>query len=111
MHNVHGIKNEKDEFNWAQTKAGLADTKDLKKAGLIEVKCDVHGWMKAYLWVVKHPFFAVTGENGTFELPKLPPGTYTIEAWHEVPKLKSEPQSVTIGDGETKEIVFKFAAK
>jgi plastocyanin len=111
MHNVHGIKNEKDEFNWAQTKAGLEDTKDLKKAGRIEVKCDVHGWMKANIWVLKHPFFVVTGENGTFELPKLPPGTYTIEAWHEVDKLKSEPQSVTVGDGETKEIVFKFAAK
>ena len=113
MHNVHGIntKTEKDEFNWAQTKAGLEDTKELKKAAVIHIKCDVHGWMGANLIVVKHPFFAVSGPDGSFTLPKLPPGTYTIEAWHEVEKLASQPQSVTVGDGETKEIVFKFAVK
>ncbi len=113
MHNVHGVnrKTEKDEFNWAQTKAGLEDTKDLKKAGHVAIKCDVHGWMGANLWIVKHPFFAVTGEDGAFELPKLPPGTYTIEAWHESEKLGKKTQSVTVADGETKEIVFKFASK
>ena len=75
------------------------------------VKCDVHGWMTAWVVVEKHPFFAVTAADGSFQLPKLPPGTYTIEVWHEVDKLKSDAQSVTIGDGETKEIVFKLAVK
>jgi plastocyanin len=113
MHNVHGVnrKTEKDEFNWAQTKAGLEDTKDLRKAGQIAIKCDVHGWMGASLWIVKHPFFAVTGADGAFTLPKLPPGTYTIEAWHESDKLGTRTQSVTVADGETKEIVFTFAIK
>ncbi len=108
MHNVHGVneKTEKDEFNWAQTKAGLEDTKELKKAGHVVIKCDVHSWMGANLWIVKHPFFAVTGEDGAFTLPKLPPGTYTIEAWHE--KLGTRTESVTVGDAETKEIAFKF---
>jgi plastocyanin len=111
MHNVHGVnlKTERDEFNWAQTKAGLEDTKDLKKAGGIHIKCDVHGWMGAHLWIVKHPFFAVTGEDGAFTLPKLPPGTYTIEAWHE--KLGTKTASVTVGDGEAKEVSFSFSAK
>lgn len=113
MHNVHGVnrKTEKDEFNWAQTKAGLEDTKELKKAGLVGIKCDVHGWMGANLWIVKHPFFAVTGADGTFTLPKLPPGTYTIEAWHESEKLGTQTQSVTVGDGETKEVAFTFSVK
>lgn len=113
MHNVHGVnrKTEKDEFNWAQPKAGLEDTKDLKKAGHVAIKCEVHAWMNAHLWIVKHPFFAVTGEDGAFTLPKLPPGTYTIEAWHESEKLGTQTQSVTVGDGETKEIVFMFASK
>ena len=111
MHNVHGVnqKTAKDEFNWAQTKAGLEDTKDLKKAGHVAIQCDVHAWMNANLWIVKHPFFAVTGEDGAAMLPKLPPGTYTIEAWHE--KLGTQTQSVTVADGETKEITFTFAAK
>ncbi|MCK6460261.1 MAG: carboxypeptidase regulatory-like domain-containing protein [Planctomycetes bacterium] len=111
MHNVHGInkKTSKDEFNWAQTKAGLEDTKELKKAGGIEVKCDVHGWMSSHVWIVKHPFFAVTGEDGAFTLPKLPAGTYTIEAWHE--KLGTKTASVTVGDGEAKEVSFSFSLK
>jgi plastocyanin len=111
LHNVHGInqKTEKDEFNWGQAKQGLEDTKDLKKAGHIRIKCDIHAWMNANLWIVKHPFFAVTGADGAFTLPKLPPGTYTIEAWHESEKLGGvQTQSVTVADGETKEIVFKF---
>jgi len=111
MHNVHGInkKTEKDEFNWAQTKAGLEDTKDLKRAGQINVKCDVHGWMGATIFIVKHPFFAVSAEDGTFTLPKLPAGTYTIEAWHET--LGTQTEHVTVGDGEAKEVSFSFSAK
>jgi plastocyanin len=111
MHNVHGInmKSNKDEFNWAQTKAGLEATKELKKPGAIYVKCDVHGWMGAYVMVEKHPFFAVTGADGAFDLAKLPPGDYTIEAWHE--KLGSQTQDVTVGAGEAKEITFAFSMK
>ncbi len=113
MHNVHGVnlKTEKDEFNWAQTKAGLEETKDLKKAGRLAIMCNVHSWMNANLWILKHPFFAVTGPDGAFTLPKLPPGTYTIEAWHEREKLGTQTQSVSVADGETKEIAFTFTAK
>ena len=71
-------------------------------------KCDVHGWMNAYVGVLDHPYFATTGADGTFELKTLPPGTYTIEAWHE--KLGATTQSVTLGPKETKEIMFTFKA-
>ena len=50
---------------------------------MIPVKCNVHPWMRAYIGVVSHPFFAVTGDDGTFTIKGLPPGTYTLEAWHE----------------------------
>ena len=71
-------------------------------------KCDVHGWMNAYVGVLDHPYFAVTGADGKFELKALPPGTYTIEAWHE--KLGAQTQSVTIGEKETKDVTFTFKA-
>jgi plastocyanin len=104
MHNVHAtdMKSGRDFFNWAQAKKGMEATKTLKRASFYRVKCDVHGWMGSHLMVCKHPFFAVTKLDGAFTLAKLPPGTYTIEAWHE--KLGTQTASVTVGDGETKEI-------
>jgi carboxypeptidase family protein len=68
----------------------------------------VHGWMNAYVGVLDHPYFAVTAADGTFDLKSLPPGTYTIEAWHE--KLGPMMQSVTVGQKETKEVNFAFKA-
>jgi hypothetical protein len=75
---------------------------------MVPFKCDVHGWMNAYVGVLDHPYFAVTGKDGKFDLKTVPPGTYTIEAWHE--KLGAMTQSVTLGPKETKEITFTFKA-
>ncbi len=73
---------------------------------MIPVKCNVHPWMKAYIGVVDHPFFAVTGKDGAYELKGLPPGTYTVEAWHE--KLGPMEQQVTVAASETKTVEFSF---
>jgi hypothetical protein len=73
---------------------------------LIPFKCDVHSWMRAYVGVVSHPYFAVSGKGGTFELRTIPPGTYTIEAVHE--KLGRQTQTVTLGEKDAKEITFTF---
>ena len=75
---------------------------------MIPVKCNVHPWMKSYIGVVEHPFFAVSKEDGTFEIKGLPPGDYTIEAWHE--KLGTSTQKVTVGPKETKSVDFTFKA-
>ena len=75
---------------------------------MIPFKCDVHGWMNAYVGVLPHPFFAVTDASGAFSLKGLPPGTYTIEAWHE--KLGTSSQTVTLGAKDAKAITFTFAA-
>lgn len=108
MHNVHAtdMKSGRDFFNWAQAKKGMESTKTLKRASFYRVKCDVHGWMGSHLMVVKHPFFAVTKDDGKFMFAKLPPGSYTIEAWQE--KLGTQTASVTVGDGETKEVKLSF---
>ena len=73
---------------------------------MVPFKCDVHGWMNAYVGVVANPYFAVTDKDGKFELKSLPPGTYTIEAWHE--KLGTQTASVTIAAKESKDITFTF---
>jgi hypothetical protein len=74
---------------------------------MVPFKCDVHGWMHAYAGVLDHPYFAVTSGGGRFELQNVPPGTHTIEAWHE--KLGARTQSVTLGEKESREISFTFA--
>ena len=68
---------------------------------VIPFKCDVHGWMNAYVGVLDHPYFAVTKTDGMFSIPNLPPGTYTLAAWHE--RLGTQTQSITVG-GERIEV-------
>jgi hypothetical protein len=62
--------------------------------------------MKCYVGIFEHPFFAVTGEDGTFELPTLPPGEYEITAWHET--LGTQTQTITLEDGEPATVDFTF---
>ena len=73
------------------------------------MKCNVHAWMHATFAVLKNSHFAVTGEDGAFELPNLAPGTYTITAWHE--SYGDQTQELTITGSETKTVNFVFRAK
>jgi plastocyanin len=107
LHNVHAIPANNREFNKSHPLAGISHTHTFSTAEvMVPFKCDVHRWMNAYVGVLDHPFFAVTGSDGAFELNGLPPGTYTIEAWHE--KLGTQTQSVTIGDRQTSDVAFTF---
>ena len=107
LHNIHALPKANREFNNGQPIQGMKMTHTFTaKEVMVPFKCDVHGWMNAYVGVLDHPYFAVTGNDGTFSLASLPAGTYTIEAWHE--KLGASTQSVTIAAKETKEITFSF---
>jgi plastocyanin len=107
LHNVHAIPENNREFNKAHQLAGIKHTHVFStREVMVPFKCDVHKWMHAYLGVLDHPFYAVTGDNGAFELKGLPPGTYTIEAWHE--KLGTRTQTVTIGEKQTGNVAFTF---
>jgi hypothetical protein len=107
LHNVHGMPETNREFNQGQPVQGMKNTVAFTAPEvMIPFKCDVHSWMNAYVGAVNHPYFAVTGSGGKFELKTVPPGTYTIEAWHE--KLGRQTQTVTIGDKESKDLTFTF---
>jgi plastocyanin len=109
LHNVHATPKNSAEFNVGMPTKGMEITKKFKNPEImVHIKCEVHPWMSAYAGVLDHPFFAVAGTGGAFQLPVLPAGTYTIEAWHE--KLGAQTQEVVVGDGETKEITFTFQA-
>lgn len=104
--NVDAAKNPK--FNQGQgPNAPAIEKQFLRAETLIPVKCNQHPWMRAYIGVLGHPFFAVSGQDGKFEIKGLPPGTYTVVAWHE--RLGEKTQSVTVGDKESKEQNFSFA--
>jgi plastocyanin len=109
LHNIHAVPKNNTEFNTGQPIQGMKmDHTFTAKEVMVPFKCDVHGWMNAFVGVMDHPYFAVTDAEGKFSLKSLPAGTYTIEAWHE--KLGATTQSVTIAAKETKEISFALKA-
>jgi hypothetical protein len=106
-HNIHPMPKDNPEWNTSMPpKASPLDKKFGRPEMMIPVKCNVHPWMKAFIGVMKHPFFAVSGDDGTFEIKGLPPGTYTITAWQE--KLGQQTVQVTVGAKETKTADFTF---
>jgi plastocyanin len=109
LHNIHALPKANQEFNTGQPIQGMKTLHTFTaKEVMVPFKCDVHGWMNAYVGVLDHPYFAVSDKDGKFEIKNLPPGTYTIEAWHE--KLGTMTQSVTIASKDSKEINFVFKA-
>jgi len=109
LHNVHSLSKENPQFNVAQPKKGMTLTKKFEKTESFKVKCEVHTWMNAWISVFSHPFYAVTGADGSFSLKKLPAGDYTIEAWHE--KYGTQTVKVKVAATGEAKADFKYAAK
>lgn len=106
-HNIHPMpKNNRD---WNQSQAPGAE--DLKRRFgfpevMIPVKCNVHAWMRSYIAVLEHPFFAVTGLDGRYRFTGLPPGEYVVAAWHE--KFGERTQKITVAPGATINLPLSF---
>jgi hypothetical protein len=102
LHNIHPRPQANTEFNVGQPRQGMESEKSFDTAEmLIPVGCDVHPWMRAYISVLSNPFFAVTGDDGTFEIKGLPAGEYEVEAVHgKLGKDKAVSGKVTVKDGE-----------
>jgi plastocyanin len=107
IHNVHATPKRNEEWNKAQRAGAPPLTVSFPRPEIaIPFMCNVHPWMRAFVFVFAHPYFAVTTTTGQFELKNLPPGTYTIEAWHE--KLGIQDQSVTLAPHAAQTISFRF---
>ena len=108
-HNIHPSPNNNRELNQTQPPGVPFSMTFAREEIAIPVKCNIHPWMRSSIAVFKHPFFAVTGKDGSFEIGNLPPGSYTITAWHE--KLGTSLQKITVGESETKTVEFVFKAQ
>lgn len=107
LHNVHSLSKANPSFNVAQPKQGMKLMKKFDKPEVFKVKCEVHTWMGAYIGVFNHPYFAVTDDNGSFTIPKVPAGDYTIEAWHEKFGVQSAKVKVDAAGKATAAFTFK----
>ena len=125
LHNTHSFLGKKTVFNLALPNKGQVIKKKIKKLGVMTVRCDAHPHMSSYVLTFNHPYYAVTGADGSFTITDIPPGTYTVTAWHEdwtiVKKGKKgrikygKPHAVskkiTIAGGKTATVDFEFSAK
>lgn len=108
LHNVHTWPRKNRSKNIAMPGSVTQLTTTFRRPERIKVTCDVHPWMVGWFIATDHPYNAVTTKDGIFKLTDIPPGTYTLEVWHET--LKSQEQIVTIESGETTNIEFVLDA-
>jgi len=108
LHNINTTPEVNRGFNISQPVEMTTEREFSQPEVMIPVKCDVHGWMEAYIGVQDHPYMAVSGPDGSFTIENLPPGTYTIETWHEAYGVQTA--EVTVAAQETGEAMFTYSA-
>jgi hypothetical protein len=105
LHNVHVEADLNPSENFSETQ-GQSHSLKFDQPELVKFKCDVHPWMTAYAYVFDHPCFAVTGNDGKFEIEHLPPGTYTLVAWQE--ELQKQEMQVTVSADKPAEVTVEY---
>ena len=108
-HNIHPLPRINREWNKSQPAGSAPDTEKYDKPEFILVKCNIHPWMRGHFAVLKNSHYAITGGDGEFKLPNLPPGKYTVSAWHE--SYGEQSQDVNISGSETQTVNFSFKVK
>ncbi len=109
LHNIKAKGTKNRPFNISQPNNMTSNRTFSAPEVTVPLECNVHGWMHAWLGVLPHPFYGVSGTDGSFAIKGLPPGTYTIEAWHE--KYGTQTATVTVAGTESKTVDFTFAGK
>lgn len=107
FHNVRSVSDENKNFNMAMPRQDQRETKTFTRPEVfLQAKCSVHPWMGAFVAIMDHPFFDVSDASGKVDLKNLPPGQYTVEAWHEV--FGTQTKEITV-DGKTlPDLNFEF---
>jgi plastocyanin len=108
-HNIHPLAKINREWNKIQPPGTPPFAYAYDHEEFIPIKCNIHPWMQGYFVVLKTSHFAVTGDDGRFALPQLPPGHYTVTAWHETYGTQSK--EITVSAGESLSLDFNFTAK
>jgi Carboxypeptidase regulatory-like domain len=109
LHNIKAVPTENRGFNISQPRAGMTTTRSFNTPEvMVPLECNVHGWMNAYVGVVEHPYFAVSGDDGSFTISGLPAGTYQLEAWHET--LGTQTGEVTVAADGAATVEFTFSS-
>ena len=112
LHNVHPFEIVGDSrrtlFNLAQPKQDQVNEKKIRtrRGKAVELACDAHAWMAGWLYVLEHPYFAVVGADGSYQIGDVPAGDYKLVAWH--PVLGTQEQSVTIAANSATDAAFQF---
>ncbi len=97
LHNIHTYSEANPAFNQAQPKFKKKLKKKFDQPEVVRVECDAHGWMKGWIVVMEHPYYAVTDGEGKFSLSDVPAGEYEVKIWHET--LGETMQKVTVEAG------------
>jgi len=108
-HNIHPLAKVNREWNKSQPPGSPPIDAKFDQPEFISVKCNIHPWMHGWFVVLKTDHYSITGDGGSYSLPNLPPGKYTVTAWHE--DYGTQTQDVTITGNETKSMDFSFKAK
>ena len=109
LHNIHTYSTANPAINKAQPKFKKTMTEKFDKPEIIKITCDVHSWMLGWVAVMPHPFFGVTGDNGTTKIDNVPPGKHTVEVWHET--LGKQTKDVEVKAGQTAKVSFEMKGK
>jgi plastocyanin len=108
LHNIKAVPSGRGGFNITQPVNMDTQRSFPQSEVMIPIECNVHGWMHAYVGVLDHPYFAVSGADGSFSIDNLAPGTYTLTTWHE--RFGTQSQQVTVGPDETADVTFTYDA-
>jgi polysaccharide lyase family 4-like protein len=105
-HNLHSYSFDNDPVNIMFLPNKDDYTQEFEEPEIVKVECDLHGWMNAWIVVTDNSYFDISKKDGNFEIKNVPPGKYTLNAWHEV--LGSKSQKIKVGEGVT-EVTFDFS--